>query len=233
MVVIGTTLAAFAMDRPETWKAWTYHAEEIKASYPAGVQYFAAIQVDARGLDPFLPLLDRLQEIGGDYWTWMLDDRRTQVTTLNRLRHITTGQNLVTDFCCTADCSHLLFMAADCEPPADVLPKMLEMDYPLCAPFIPTYCIRGTPVEGRYPFPVEDAMASAAAIFIAREVFRQVRWRWDRDKGMSDDPCYHHDAKHFLGIPTFVRMDCRAKHYPECIGAVETRHSPEAMRVHR
>lgn len=222
MIVIGTTLAAFALDREDTWGAWMYHADQIKASHPDGVRYFAAIQVDARGLAPFDKFLERLKAVGGEYWTYSLDDGRTSITTANRLRHITMGQNLVTDYCCTADCSHLLFMAADCAPPPDVLPKLLEMDYPLCAPYIPTYSLRG-PMLKSYPFPVMDAMASAAAIFLRRDVFRFLRWRWDRDAGMSDDPCMHADAKKFLGIPTHVRCDILAKHYPECIGAVEQR----------
>ncbi len=223
MICVGTTLAAFAMDQVDTWKAWTYHAEAIRQSYPVGVQYFATIQVDARGLEPFKQLLERLAEIGGEYWTYSLDDGRTQVTGGNRLRHLTTGQNLVMDYCCSnMDCSHLLFMAADCAPPQDIITRMLEMNHPLVAPYITTYCLHGTPVN-KYPFPVEEGMASAAAIFIAREVFRFIRWRYDRDANMSDDPCFHHDAQKFLGIPTYVRMDVLAKHYPESVGAIETR----------
>lgn len=230
MIVVGTTLAAFAMDQVDTWKAWTYHAEEVIRSHGPGVKYFAAIQVDARGIEPFRPLLDRLAEIGGEHWTYMLDDGRTRVTTQNRLRHLTMGQNLVTDYCCAEDCSHLLFMAADCAPPPDVIPRMLEMGHPLVAPYIPTYGLRGRRVP-TYQYPVEDAMASAAAIFIARDVFRFIRWRWDRDAGMSDDPCYHHDANKFLGVPTHVRLDVQARHYPLAIGAVETRgHNMEVVR---
>ncbi|MFM7553326.1 MAG: hypothetical protein ACKO7Q_10900, partial [Actinomycetota bacterium] len=38
------------------------------------------------------------------------------------------------------------------------------------------------------------------------------------DTNMSDDPAYHHDALHYLGIPTYVRHDCIAKHFPESVG---------------
>jgi hypothetical protein len=222
MIVVGTTLAAFVMDQEDTWAAWMRNAEALQASHPE-VKYFVAIQVDKRGLEPFQPLLDRLSQIGGEYWTYSLDDGRTSVTTANRLRHITLGQNIVVDYAQShPNCSHLLFLAADCMPSDDVIPRMLEMNYPLTAPFIPTYGLKGPAVEG-YPYPVMDAMASAAAIFIAREVFTKIRWRWDFDTQMSDDPCYHHDAKTLLGIPTHVRRDVLAKHYPEAIGAIETR----------
>lgn len=230
-IVVGTTLAAFAMDQEDTWSAWLRNRDEIIASHDGDVRYFAALQVDARGIDPFQPLLAALDMIdGSEHWTFMLDDGRTEVTTQNRLRHITMGQNLVTDYCCGPGVSHLLFMAADCAPPPDILPRMLEMDYPLCAPFIPTYGLRGPRVQ-HFPYPVENAMASAAAIFIARDVFRRIRWRWDLDMGMSDDPCYQADCRDFLGLDTHVRMDCIARHYPECIGAVEQR--GHDMAVHR
>jgi len=223
MIVVGTTLAAFVMDQRDTWASWLRNNEEIKQSHPEGVQYFAAIQVDSRGLEPFKPLLDELESIGGEYFTYSLDDGRTSITTMNRLRHITMGQNVVVDYCQSIpSCTHLLFMAADCAPPPDVLPKMLEMNHPLTAPYITTYGLRGPRVP-KYPFPVMDAMASAAAICIGRDVFQKIRWRWDFDSQMSDDPCYHHDAKHLLGIPTYVREDVIAKHYPDAIGAIETR----------
>ncbi len=232
-IVVGTTLAPFAMDRVDAWSSWLRNAEEIQRSHDGYVNYFAALQVDARGIDPFIPLLARLDDIGGEHWTYMLDDGRTKVTMTNRWRHITVGQNLVVDYC-QADpaVTHLLFLAGDTGVPPDIVPRMLEMHHPLCAPFIPTYNLRGPQVPG-YGFPVENAMASAAAIFIARDVFRRIRWRWDLDTGMSDDPCYHHDARMLLGVDTHVRLDVRAKHYPECIGAYDTRFDPQALEVRR
>lgn len=225
MIVVGTTLAAFVMDQPDTWEAWLRNAEALIASHPEGVQYFAALEIDARGLEPFQPLLARFSEINGMFWEFNLNDGRTEVTTQNRLRHITMGQNLVTDFCCSNhEVSHLLFMAADCMPPDDVLPRLLELNHPITAPYITTYGLRGEVVP-QYPaeWGVEDAMASAAAIMIDRNVFRTIRWRWDLDAGLSDDPCFYRDTHVYLGIPTYVRHDIIARHFPEAIGPVETR----------
>lgn len=228
MIVIGTTIAAFAMEDKDAWSSWLINADEQKLQYASEgheLRHFAAIQVDARGLEPFMPLIEELQRLGGEWWTYSLDDGRTKVDMTNRWRHITFGQNLVTEYCQSApDCTHLLFMAADTAAPADIIPRMLEMEHPLVAPYITTYQLRGTPVQG-YPFEwsVENAMASAACIFIAREVFTKIRWRWDLDAGMSDDPCYHRDAREYLGIDTHVRHDVEAKHYPEAIGDYESR----------
>ena len=236
MITVATTVHAFVMDNPDHWGSWMRNAEAVKSQCPqvggdSDVLYFAAIQLDARGIEPFKPFIERLDQIGGKYWTYTLDDGRTEVTTKNRLRHITFGQNLCNDFSMSIkSCSHMLFMAADCMPPDDIMPKMLEMNHPLCAPYITTYGLRGERVQS-YLFHVEDAMASAAAIFMDRNVFSSIRWRWDMDKNMSDDPAFHHDALNYLGIPTYVRHDCRARHFPEAVGAIETRgHNMEVYR---
>lgn len=229
MIVVGTTMAAFVMDQRDTWGSWLRNAEAIIASHP-NVHYFAALQLDARGLEPFQPLLDELARINGSYFTYSLDDGRTEVTTANRLRHITMGQNIVTDFACAVGATHLLFLAADLAPDPDTLPKLLEMDHPLVGGEVSTYVLSGPKVD-KYQFPVEEHMATAAYIMLARQVFNQLRWRWDADTGMTDDPCMHHDALHLLGIPTYVRKDCIGKHYPEAIGAIETR--GHDMKVHR
>lgn len=236
MIVVGTTLAAFVMDQKDSWGSWMKNAEAVRQEYQrfgnfSDVKYFAAIQIDARGIEPFKPFIEKLESIGGEYWTYSLDDGRTKVNMFNRLRHITVGQNIVVDYSQShPDCTHLLFMAADCMPPDDIMPRMLEMNHPLVAPYITTYGLRGPKVD-KYEYPVMDAMASAAAIFIARDVFTKIRWRWDLDTNMSDDPCYHHDAKTLLGVPTYVRTDVLAKHFPESVGAYEFRgHNLDVIR---
>lgn len=244
-VVIGTTMAAFVTDQQDTSLAWLYNAEAIRDSTDDLVLFFAALELDARGLTPFAPVLARMNEVAGQprdaaYWTFGFDDHADEITTANRLRRIVIGQNIVTEYAMTVGASHLLFCAADCAPPPDVLPKLLEMDHPLVAPECSTYCLSGPtpmvpdvphasllpldrPTKPRYPFPVQEHMASAACILLSREVFRQLRWRVDVDKGMTDDPALHHDALHLLGIPTYVRKDMQARHYPESIPRIEDR----------
>jgi len=225
-IIVGTTLHAMAMSDLDAWSSWLKHAERQRAMAAAAgydLRHFAAIQVDGRGLAPFGPLLDQLEQLGGSYWTYSLDDGRTKTTMVNRWRHITFGQNVVVEFCQSDPAVEwLLFLAADCAAPSNIVPAMLEMGHPLVAPFISTYGLRGEPVPG-YDFPVEDAMASAAALFINRSVFRKIRFRWDLDTGMSDDPCFHADARDLLGVPTHVRMDVLARHYPEAVGDYESR----------
>lgn len=244
-ILIGTTLTTFAMDDPDTWGSWLDNVEQIRDHLPGErVDVFAAIQTDARGLGLFGELTEQLRWLNTDrgaasWWEFRLDDRRTEVTTANRLLHLTTGQNLVSARAVQdPDCSHLLFMAADCQAPDDVLPRLLELESDYCGPFVPTYNLRGEPVgiplvrDGVcLTIPCERAMPTAAAVLLSRRVFNRLRWRFDPVAGLSDDPALMRDAAELLGISPLVRMDCVARHFPESIGAVETR--GHDMQVHR
>lgn len=222
-IMVATTTCAPYMDRQARWSSWMRNAYDLRASVDEDVIYFAALELDGRGLEPFEPFIEALDKLEGTNWTFTLNDGRTEVTTSNRLRHIVMGQNLCLERAGEdPSISHILFLAADTAPPSDILPKLLEMDHALVAPYIGTYGLRGPKVD-KYTYPVEDAVGSAAALLIRRDHFRRVKFRWDPDLGgMSDDFCYQLDSLD-LGVPTYVRHDCLAEHFPKAIGAIETR----------
>lgn len=229
-VVVGTTIPAYVMDQPDTWGSWLRNAEEMVEAHQR-TTFFAALEVDSRGLEPFRPLLDRFDELATkeihcDHFVFMLDDGAKEITTANRLRRITTGQNLTNDYSRSVGADWLLFMAADCAPPPDAIPEMLKLEHPLVGGHVSTYCLDGPVVEkyeAAYGDAIREHMATAAFVLIGREVFNQISWRWDGDAGMSDDPCLHHDAKELLGIPTYVHHGVVGQHYPQAIGPIETR----------
>lgn len=208
------------MSDPGAYSSWLNTIEAMR-DRGHSVTPFAAIEVDARGLEPFKPLIRMLRALDGDYWAYMLDDRRTVVTTENRLRHLTMGQNLVSDYATSVGASHLLFCAADCQPPAD-LDKLLEMKKPYVGPEISTYCLTGE-TQREFPYPVQHQLLSVACVLIERSVFKRLRWRQDPELNMSDDPSYKYDVEELLGHKALCRKDIHAKHYPECIGSIETR----------
>jgi len=227
MIVVGTTLAAFVMDVEDTWSAWLRNAEEMSHDYD--VVYFAAIEVDSRGIDPFAPLIERLEQVNGLYYTYSIDDGRTEVTSAKRLRHICAGRNLVQDFSLERRATHVLFLDADTMAPPDAITKLLEMNHPLVGGQVDTYCLTGPPVD-KYPYPVEEHMNTAGFLMVGEPLLTRLRWRWDWE--MSDDPCFHRDSLEFFGIPTYVRKDLKGLHFPQHIPPIERR-GHDDMKVYR
>lgn len=236
MIGLCTTLTTFAMDDPDCYGSWIRNAEAMQQLTPK-LRIFAAIEVDARGITPFIPLCDRLSDLGAEWWEYRLDDGREEVTTANRQRHLIMGENLCIDWCVEEGATHMLFVAADCTPPPDAIPKLVEMDHPLVGAEVPTYCLHGDEPRihtmredghlahdrPKFPFPVEEKLCTAACVLIRRDLFNVQRFRYDPIRGLTDDPAYHADAQEIHGITSYVRMDVVARHYPESIGAVETR----------
>lgn len=234
-IAVCTTLAAYVMDQRETWESWIANADMIRARAKISgheAQYFAAIEVDARGLDPFADLLTALCSVSGEWWTYSLDDGRTEVTSHNRLRHLTMGQNLASEYANAGGFDWMLFMGADTAPPDDVIPKLLEADHPLIGAEVPTYCLGGPVVDG-YDFPVQEQMNTTSALMIRRDVFKRLRWRYDVDLGLTDDPAYQLDAQELLNVPSYCRKDCVAQHYPGVIYPIELRFPDRDMTVYR
>lgn len=227
--VLASTVPAWKMNDPGCWGSWLTNAETIRASNPDGVDILAVLEVDARGREPFTPLLDRLAELDGHVWTFSLDDGAERITTRNRLARICTGRNLATHYAQDRGAAWLLFADADTAIPADALPKLLEVDWPIVGGRVPTYCLTGPKVDG-YDFPVTSHMNTAGFLLVHRSLFTRLRWRIDADRGLTDDPCYHQDAT-ALGYPTRVREDCVAAHWPPAVGPVEGR--PHDLTVYR
>jgi hypothetical protein len=220
MIVVGSTMAAFVMDQEPTWSSWLQNHESIVKSHPDGVHYFAAIEIDKRGVEPFTPLLDRLASINGNYFTYSLDDYRTEVTSGNRITHICMGRNIIQDYAYGLHASHILFLDADTAPDPDTLPKLLEMQHDLVGGNVGTYGLSGPKVD-KYPYYVEEHMNTAGYLLVAQKIYSRLRWRWEW--GLTDDPCYNKDSVEFFNTPTYVRKDCVGQHYPQYIGPIETR----------
>jgi len=77
--------------------AWLKDAEQVISKFP-NVKYFAALELDHRGLDPFNEVIKKLEELNGEYWTYTINDKESKVTFSNRWIRIETGRNLIRDF---------------------------------------------------------------------------------------------------------------------------------------
>lgn len=252
-IVVSCTLPPFKMLGDEhNWSAWLQNAEAVQASVDEPVVYMAALEVDARGLDPFKPLLERLDEIGGKRWTFSIDDGVDVVGTNTRLRRICMGHNLCGTFALEeAGASHVLFLASDTQAPDDVLPRLLELDVAAAACHIRTYCL-GVELappwvdalsDARYYRPCPDFtakgwdvrmhMESCACMLLRRDVINRIKWRSSGDDGTTDDPSMHKDLREFMGEEVYSRHDVIATHWPEAIGSIEDRHAADERTVVR
>jgi len=238
MIVIGTPITAFAMQREYLWRSWLTNAEIIKQTH--NVRYFAAIEVDARGLKPFVPLLAHLAMIGGEYWTYSYDDKRTHVNSENRISHICMGRNMIQDYACSLDAAgmdvtHILHIDADVTPHDNTIPLLLELNHPLVGGDLSeTYCGTGPRVK-KYPFPVEEHVNTAGYLLVDRNLYIRLRWRKDHRYTfkhhdiygtivpMGDDHCYYYDALTLFNTPTYVRKDCVGQHHPPGVAPFEMR----------
>jgi len=111
VIVIGSTLASYKCGNvvmglgPEEslWLGYAEQMVEDAATVGHEVRFFAALELDARGLAPFTGLLRRLEQIHQDTgatvetWTFGLDTGAHALGTQERLVHICTGRNLVTE----------------------------------------------------------------------------------------------------------------------------------------
>jgi hypothetical protein len=254
MILVASTMARYVTDRAETSLSWLNNAEEMRALSPEPLEFFAALQVDGQGLDAFKPVMTELLALNisgessgtGGWYSYRYSDNRETIETGNRLWHICAGRNIIQDRAMDIGASHILFLDADMEPPADCISKLLELDWPIVGGHVPTYNLRGPRVQYRghcgprqmmderlYPeeWDVQAHMNTAGFLLVAREVFKRVRWRWSAEDGMTDDPCYEADAREFLGYPTYVRHDVVGKHHPESIVRIEDRFPDRDMTV--
>lgn len=76
---------------------WLKNREQIIDKFPDS-KFFAALEVDTRGLDPFMDVLRALGEVNGEYWTYQINDHVKKVTSQNRWIRMETGRNLIREF---------------------------------------------------------------------------------------------------------------------------------------
>ena len=224
-VLVGTTVPPYVFGRDARyWSGWL-------RPLSAQVDYLAVLERDGRGLAPFAPLLKQLEAAGGKFLTFAAPEGQTEYTTANRLAGICHGRNAVQAYAMAHYYDWILFCDADVTPHPDQVQRLRALFHPVCAAHVPTYCLSGPPAIG-YPeaWDVQSHVSTAGALFVHRDVFSRVTWRWDTAKGMSDDPCYHADAL-ALGYPTYVRHDTVATHFPERIPPLEERGHDRRIRT--
>lgn len=251
-IAVASTLAAYKAlpDRdPMESEAWL---SSIAAWREQGhdIEVLAVLQYGQGHDEAYAPLISRLAAFEAVVWTYAINNGEESITTDSRLAAICTGRNLAHEFVVRRqDFTHLLLVDSDIEPPEDGLSMLLEVDHPIVGGHVPTYCLDGPPVEIREhgpskgykwtlgngtwgvgldrPFPVgadvHEHWNTAGSLLIRRDAVLGLRWGWDLDRGMTDDPWFQ-DRAVALGFgQTWVRHDSCWTHHPQSIGPLETR----------
>lgn len=227
-IVIGTTVPAFKAASSED-RQWLTHGEAmIKDALSAGfetVNFFAAIEHDGRGMEPFGQLVNHLSVLNGlesttaSYWTFSICDQSEKVDGYNRQIRICTGRNLIGEYALRSpNVSHILYLDSDLVVPPESVSKLLELDYPIVGGDVPAYCLGGPVMGEEYPtFPVQQHWNTAGFIMVNRQIFQRIQWRADHHphgRGLTDDPTFASDVREEFGYETRVRKDVQGLHKP-------------------
>ena len=237
--VIGTPLVGWKCDAGEHL-AWIRDAKKIKELFP-NVVWFAALELDHRGLEPFKEVIDALNEVNGTYWTYSINDMETEVNYLNRWIRIETGRNLIREFAqrkrmiaghhwgedCTelnygnVNCEAVLYADSDIHIHAEMIEKMFEVNRPIVGADVPAYCLSGTIISENPR--IEEHWNTAGALLVNAPAFYDLPWFHNSYLNLSDDPSFQSMAERLKrreGVNnldstygmTWVRKDVQAKH---------------------
>lgn len=248
--VIGTPLVGWKVDRNEHMY-WLENANEILTTFPNAV-YFAALELDHRGLEPFLPMIDVLESLGGTYWTYTINDRQETVTSGNRWIRIETGRNLIREFAqrkrdmsghhwgeetkqTVVNFDAILYIDSDNVLTPKIVEKMFEIDRPLVGVDVPAYNLKGSVVNNQPR--IEEHWTTAGMLLVNAPAYYDLPWYHNAYLNLSDDPSFQSMANRLkkreggkvleetYGM-TWVRKDISSSHKGELI-AVENRKIPK------
>ena len=95
-ILIGTPLVGWKVQKKEH-KQWVSDLENINKKF-TNVKFFAALEIDSRGIGEYGNFIDELKNLGIDFWTYSINDGENLVTSQNRWIRIETGRNLVREY---------------------------------------------------------------------------------------------------------------------------------------
>jgi hypothetical protein len=253
--VIGTPLVGWKSDKKED-RAWMENAQSVIEKFP-NVKFFAALELDHRGLEPFSHIIEKLKSFNGEYWTYSINDMESKVTYSNRWIRIETGRNLIREFAQRnrktygnnwgEDASKVnrdsvqneavLYVDSDMIVNVPIIEKLFEIDRPLVSVNVPAYGLGGK-VVNEVPR-IEEHWNTAGMLLVNSPAFYDLPWFHNNLLNLSDDPSFQslaerlkkregiHNLEETYGM-TWVRKDINADHKGQLL-PVESRQIPDRM----
>ena len=240
--VIGTPLVGWKCDRGED-RIWLRDSHAILQKFPNAV-FFAALELDHRGLEPFQRFIDALQQVNGTYWTYTINDGEARVTAENRWIRIETGRNLIREYAqrkrvmsghhwgeetpqySVVNYDAILYVDSDIQLTVEIVEKLLEVNRPLVSVNVPQYNLRGPVVEGDWR--IQEHWNTAGVLLVNAPAYYDLPWSHDAYRNLSDDPTFQDHSVRLGHGMTWVRKDIDANHRG-LLEAVENRHIPDRV----
>lgn len=226
--VIGTPLVGWKIDKKEHM-AWLLDIENIRLKFP-NAQFFVALELDARGTEPYIDFINSLKQLGILYWTYSINDFGEDVTFRNRWIRIETGRNLIREFAQrkrvitglhwgedtqkdnynVVNYEAILYVDSDMLLKADHIEKMFEIDRPLVGVNVPQYGLKGK-VINESPR-IEEHWNTAGMLLVNAPAYYELIWGHNAFLNLSDDPAFQHISEKIGWGQTWVRKDINANH---------------------
>lgn len=242
--VIGTPLVGWKCDRNEHM-AWLRDSDAVKAKFP-NAKYFAALELDHRGLEPFKQVIERLEQLGGEYWTYTINDKEPKVTFSNRWIRIETGRNLIRDYTQrlrkvgghnwgedtwkdnvgVINNDAVIYIDSDMYINDVIIEKMFEVDRPLVSVNVPAYGLGGKVINENPR--IEEHWNTAGMLLVNAPAYYDLPWYHNAYLNLSDDPTFQHLAQRLPYGQTWVRKDISAQHMGQLL-PVEARNIPDRL----
>lgn len=237
-LLIATTIVGWKCKSNEHLD-WLKNRLEIKNKFP-NVEFFVSLELDKEGLDPFLDVLRALGEVGGQYWTYSINDHIKNVSSQNRWIRIETGRNLIREYAqretwSENDVNHdippkikydgILFVDSDMTLTTDIIEGLLEVDAQVVSANVPGYELSGRNVPGFDNLQYGGATI-ATMLFNAPSYFT-VPFHHNSLLKINDDFSMQDLVNKLIG-PIVVRKDIVAEHKGRFI-PVEARQIPDRM----
>lgn len=159
-ILIATTVVGWKCKRNEHLN-WLQNRKDIKSMFPNS-SFFCSLEIDQSGLDPFMDILRALGEVGGEYWTYYINDHIKKVGSQNRWIRIETGRNLIREYAQRNTWSEkneeqtlgpkieydaILFVDSDIVLTIDIIEKLLEVDNYAVGATVHGYDLKGDDIE--------------------------------------------------------------------------------------
>jgi hypothetical protein len=249
--VIGTPLVGWKCDKNEDM-SWLDNRFSVMEKFP-NAKFFAAFELDNRGIEPFGRVIDALKEVSGDYWTYSINDMESEVTSQNRWIRIETGRNLIREFAQrrramsghhwgeatpqegVVNYDAILYIDSDMILHPDLIAGMLEVDHSLVSVSVPAYGLSGKLISENPK--LEEHWNTAGMLLVNAPAYYDLPWSHNGYLNLSDDPTFQSMAERLKrreGVEnleetygmTWVRKDLQAKHKGELL-SVENRNIPK------